>query len=153
MNDSPSLEVFVFIHPCLCHLCLLLNSPFSESAFSFASVMYCLNSPVLGKKNVRPYPFQILPDPHKCIIFQDSGQQSAVTILYMGLDISIWFKYKGCAIRILHSVGFGGFGIVECSHHVFTWGLMSQFCLSTKNVPFGYCTVQDFGGFRKVPEG
>ena len=36
---------------------------------------------------------------------------------------------------------FGGFRLVECSYHVFTWGLMSQFCLSTKNVPFGYCTV------------
>ena len=36
---------------------------------------------------------------------------------------------------------FGGFGQVECSYHVFTWDLMSQFCLSTKNVPFGYCTV------------
>ena len=23
---------------------------------------------------------------------------------------------------------FGGFRLVECSHHVFTWGLMSQFC-------------------------
>ena len=36
---------------------------------------------------------------------------------------------------------FGGFRLVECSYHVFTWGLMSQFCLSIKNVPFGYCTV------------
>ena len=36
---------------------------------------------------------------------------------------------------------FGGFRLVECSYHVFTWGLMSQFCLSTKSVPFGHCTV------------
>ena len=34
---------------------------------------------------------------------------------------------------------FGGFRIVECSYHVFTGGLMSQLCLSTKK--FGYCTV------------
>ena len=47
------------------------------------------------------------------------------------------------AFKILYMLfyDFGGFRLVECSYHVFTWGLMSQFCLSTKNVPFGYCTV------------
>ena len=29
---------------------------------------------------------------------------------------------------------FGGFRLVECSYRVFTWGSMSQFCLSTKSV-------------------
>ena len=47
------------------------------------------------------------------------------------------------SFKILHMLlyDFGGFRLVECSYHVFTWGLMSQFCLSTKNVPFGYHTV------------
>ena len=47
------------------------------------------------------------------------------------------------SFKIFHMLlyDFGGFRLVECSYHVFTWGLMSQFCLRTKNVPFGYCTV------------
>ena len=51
----------------------------------------------------------------------------------------------------------GGFRLVECSYHVFTWGLMSQFCVSTKNVPFAYsqCRIlKDSGRFLvKTPRG
>ena len=51
----------------------------------------------------------------------------------------------------------GGFRLVECSYHVFTWGLMSQFCLSMKNVPFGtaQCRIlKDSGRFLvKLPRG
>ena len=51
------------------------------------------------------------------------------------------------------SYDLGGFRMVEYSHHFFTctWGLMFRGCLSTKNVPLRYCTMWDFGGFRKVP--
>ena len=59
-------------------------------------------------------------------------------------------RSKSFKILYMLLYDFGGFRLVECSYHVFTWGLMSQFCL-TKNVPFGYCTVQDFEGFRKLP--
>ena len=52
---------------------------------------------------------------------------------------------------------FGGFRLVECSYHVFTWGMMSQFCLSMNNVPFGTAqcrTLKDSGRFLvKLPRG
>ena len=46
----------------------------------------------------------------------------------------------GDTLKILYMFlyDFGGFRLVECSYHVFTWGSMSQFRLNTtKNVPFG----------------
>ena len=69
---------------------------------------------------------------------------SVTTSCTWGLESFVVFNPdhpKSFKILYMLLYDFGGFWLVECSYHVFTWGLMSQFCLSTKNVPFGYCTV------------
>ena len=43
------------------------------------------------------------------------------------------------------------FGIVECSHHFFTWDLMSWFCLKYKERAARILHVVGFGRFRKLP--
>ena len=35
----------------------------------------------------------------------------------------------------------------EPKYNSFTWDLMSEVCLSPKNVPLSYYTAMDFGGF------
>ena len=64
------------------------------------------------------------------------NSKPAGTVLLFNANHSKSFK-----ILYMLLYDLGGFRLVECSYHVFTWGLMSQFCLSTKNVPFGYRTV------------
>ena len=69
---------------------------------------------------------------------------------------SLWFiniQQMGLSHKIpyIFLSEFRGFRRVECSQNFFMWGLDVSILLSGKNVPSGYCILEDFWGFRKVP--
>ena len=91
--------------------------------------------------------FHMEPPPNNKVLiglhFVLHGQHHKVNAPETAESMSYFNPNHPKSFKILYMLlyDFGGFRLVECSYHVFTWGLMSQFCLSTKNVPFGYCTV------------